>query len=442
MADTICALATASGRSALAVVRLSGPDAFTIAREVLGWPAGRTVAPRVATLARIRDSTGGVLDTALVTFFPGPASYSGEDTVEISCHGGLLVPNQILSRVIGAGARLALPGEFTRRAVLSGRLDLIQAEAIGDLIDATSGAQGRAAIHQLEGGLSRRLASLRASLLDLLAMQAYDIDFPEEDDGPISRAQIDQGLTEVGAQVGRLLRTAATGIRLQHGALVVLAGRPNAGKSSLFNALLGIERAIVTELPGTTRDAVEAPLEIDGWPLRLVDTAGLRPSEDRIERLGIEVSHRYLDQADLVLLCHESGGPLNDQEREIANRPETLLVFTKSDLGPAGPADELSVSVVNGSGLDRLRGQLRDRCFSPEVVDSAEPLLTRERHRLGLERAAEGIDAARRLLAARGEAVLVAHEVQRAVAGLEEVLGVVDLDEVLGKLFQRFCVGK
>ncbi|MFN0177565.1 MAG: tRNA uridine-5-carboxymethylaminomethyl(34) synthesis GTPase MnmE [Gemmatimonadales bacterium] len=443
LSDPICALATASGRSALAVVRLSGTGAHEIMRRVLRWPADRPVEPRRMELATIHDADDRPVDQSLVTFFPGPASYTGEDLVEISCHGGMVVPARVLVALLSRGARLAGPGEFTRRAVLNGRMDLIQAEAVGDLIDASTEAQGRAALHQLEGGLSRRIQELRVSFLDLLAMMAYDIDFPEEDDGPVDREQIVAALSVAGTVVNRLLATAPLGARLQRGALVVLAGRPNAGKSSLFNALLGVERVLVTEVAGTTRDAVEVQLDVDGWPVRLVDTAGLRVSDDRIERLGIEMSHRYLAAADLVLLCVEAAGAVSEEEAELVNSKPVLVVRTKADLVLEPPAGELSVSVVDGAGLPAVKAALVATLFGVDTsVTDFEPWLTNERHRLGLERAAAALAAARPHLGPGGDVVLAAHHVQGAVAAVDGLLGVVDFEEVLGRLFARFCVGK
>jgi tRNA modification GTPase len=441
LSDPICALATLPGRSALAVVRLSGRGAIEIVRRVLRWPSDRPVESRTATLATIYEADGSPVDRGLVTFFPAPASYTGDDLVEISCHGGLLIPAQVLSALQAAGARIALPGEFTRRAVQNGKLDLVQAEAVIDLIDAKSRAQGRGALRQLEGGLSQRLGLLRAELVELLALLSYDIDFPDEDSGPVAAETLRTGLERVRSRVGALIATAPLGERLREGALVVLAGRPNAGKSSLFNALLGSDRALVTEIPGTTRDTIEASVDVDGWPLRLADTAGLRESDDRIERLGIEVSRRYLDASDLVLLCVEAGRELRAEEQSVLDRYPTVLVRTKADLAPS-PGD-LAVSVVTGSGLDRLRTTLVERLFGElETYADLEPMLTRDRHRLALERAVAALDDAAPELLDGGESVLAAHHLRRAVAALDELIGGVDIEEILGKVFERFCVGK
>ncbi len=440
LSDPIAALATPPGRSALAVLRLSGEGAFDVAGRVIeGFSLAR---PRVATLATFSDPSGEPIDRGLYAVFPAPASYTGADMVELSCHGGMLAPIRLLAALHAAGARQATPGEFTRRAVLNGKLDLIQAEAVGDLIDATAPAQAQAALRQLEGGLSRRLAELRESLLEAQALLGYEIDFPGEDDGPVPPERIAAALRDTAGQIGRLISTGPSVERLRDGALLVLAGRPNAGKSSLFNALLGTERALVTEVPGTTRDTIEAHTDFLGWPVRLADTAGLWDSPDRIDRMGIEVSRRYLAAADLVLLCAEAGRPLGDDESRIAAQDRTLLVRTKADLAP-GEGASLAVSIVTGSGLPELRCAAAERVFADRIaLGDLEPALTSERHRVALQRAHAALAAALPHLGPQGDAVLASHHVREATHALEELLGVIDVEEVLGRVFGRFCVGK
>lgn len=443
LSDPITALATPPGRSAVALVRLSGQGAMALAQRVVAVPL-ESLPDRTAALATFLSSAGVEIDRGLVTVFRAPNSYTGEDLVEFSCHGGLLAPAQLLAALHAAGARTAAPGEFTRRAVLNGKLDLLQAEAIGDLIDATAPAQGRAALRQLEGHLSRRIGSLRESLVELLALLSYDIDFPEEDDGPIAPERILSTLDGAREGVARLLSSAPAGERLHDGALVVLAGRPNAGKSSLFNALLGSERALVTEIPGTTRDTIEAGTEMEGWPVRLADTAGLRESAEKIEQMGIEVSRRYLAAADLVLLCVEKGQAVEAAEARLLKEHRGLLVRTKSDLATADAAGQgIPVSSITGEGLRALRSAIAAELFGNGVqYGELEPLLTRERHRTALERAASALDAARPQLARGGDPVLAAHHAQGAVAALDEMIGLVLPDEVLGRVFEKFCVGK
>jgi tRNA modification GTPase len=445
LSDPIAALSTPPGRSAIAVVRLSGKGALEVAARVVAGALDE-VPERTAILATFLAPGGAPIDRGLVTIYRAPHSYTGDDLVEFSCHGGLLAPAELLGALHAAGARQAEPGEFTRRAVLNGKLDLLQAEAVGDLIDATAPAQRRAALHQLDGGLSRRLGALREELLELLAVLAYDIDFPEEDDGPVAPERLLSRLEAVRGTVTGLLATAPEGERLREGALVVIAGPPNAGKSSLFNALLGASRALVTEIPGTTRDTIEAPCAVLGWPVRLADTAGLREADDRIEQLGIEVSRRYLAAADLVLLCLEAGRSVSAEERALTAEYAALMVRTKADLVPAwapGADDGIPVSSLSGQGLDRLAQAIAARAFGGEGQGSdLTPMLTRERHRVALGRAAAALAEAWPHLRRGGEAVLVAHHVHLALAALDELIGVVHPDEVLGRVFERFCVGK
>lgn len=434
LTDPIVALATPPGRSAVAVIRLSGRGVFEIAARVI--PSFRPDPPREARLAAFRDADGALIDRGLYLVFPAPRSETGEDMVELHSHGGLAVPARLVAALEAAGARPAHPGEFTRRAVQHGKLDLIQAEAVGDLVDAEVPAQARAALSQLEGGLSRRIGELRDALVELLALLAYDVDFPEEDDGVIPRARIETARADVARRIDQLLATAPLAERVRRGALVVLAGPPNAGKSSLFNALLGTQRALVTEVPGTTRDAIEAHADFLGWPVRLVDTAGLGETSDRIDAMGQEVSQRYAAAADLVLLCGDEPAAPAPVAPE-----KTLRVRTKADLGGAG--GDVAVSAVTGEGLDRLRRLVAERLFAGGVaLADLEPVLTRERHRVALARAAAALAAARPEIAPGGDAVLASHHVQEAVRALDSLIGVVDVEEVLDRVFASFCVGK
>jgi tRNA modification GTPase len=441
LSDPIAALATPPGRSAIAVVRLDGVGALAVAERVVrGFAAAP---PRRSTLATFVALDGSTIDRGLYTVFPAPHSYTGHDLVELSTHGGVLAPARLLAALYAAGARPAAPGEFTRRAVLNGRLDLVQAEGVGDLIDATAARQAQAALQQIEGGLSRRLLALREALVEVQALLSYEIDFPDEDEGPVRPERVAEALGSVAAQIDRLLASAPAGERLREGALVVLAGRPNAGKSSLFNALLGVERALVTEIAGTTRDAIEAHTEIEGWPVRLVDTAGLWDAPERIDRLGIEVSRRYLKHADLVLLCVEADRRLEPDEAEIVARFPSLVVRTKADLAVGSVQYGVAVSAMTGQGVDAVRTQLAQRAFAGgSNFADLEPFLSRERHRLALERARSALDDARPHLGTGRDAVLGSHHVREAMLALDELIGGVDIDDVLDRVFSSFCIGK
>lgn len=444
--DTIAAIATAPGRSAIAVVRMSGPNAFNVASRAI--PGFARLRPRTVHLtAIIHPIEHTVVDHGLVTLFAGPHSYTGEDVVEISVHGGATVPILVLDALTAAGARQALPGEFTRRAVANGRMDLLQAEAVSDLIDARTQVAHGVALAQLEGGLSRRATALRGNILDLEALIAYDIDFPEEDEGPVDRRRFDSLLTQTLDALDSLLGTAEAGEVIRDGALVVIGGAPNAGKSSLFNALVGRQRAIVTDVPGTTRDAIEATLEVRRWPVRLVDTAGLRESIDVVERLGIEITERYLADADIVLLCGETAESLAQLRNVVSELTTAPLVSirTKSDLHTA-PADwrGLSVSAVTGEGVEDLVKEVArtlDGRFG--TIAREAPLLTRARHRQGVSGACRELEAFRDAWdAGDPPSSVAAIHLRQAAHHLSELIGTVDVDEVLGRLFSTFCVGK
>jgi tRNA modification GTPase len=355
--DTIAAIATPPGRGAVALLRVSGPGALAVLRRLAPSLAEASAPRRQRLLALRHPETGELLDRALATWFPAPGSYTGEDTVEITTHGGVLTPQLVLDALLAAGARAAEPGEFTRRAYLNGKLDLLQAEAVLDLIDGRSRALHRAAVHQMERGLSRRVAELRDAVIGTEALIAYSIDFPEEDEPPVPPERVRASAGDVLGRLDALLATAPEGELLRDGALTVLAGRPNSGKSSLFNALLGVERAIVTDVPGTTRDALEASVTLDGYPFRLVDTAGLRETADRVEEIGIEVARRYLAAADIVLFCVEAGREMDDDERKFIgeiDRARVIVVRTKADLHRAAPdADPVDgVRSILGSSSD------------------------------------------------------------------------------------------
>lgn len=451
--DTIAAIATPSGRGAVALVRVSGRDARRLLRKICPPFAVSLPPARHARLSIIsHPDSGELLDRAVVTFFAEPASYTGEDCVEISTHGGLLTPQLVLAAVLAAGARLALPGEFTRRALENGKLDLTQAEAILDLVNGTSPALHRAAIHQLERGLSRRIEVLRGGVLRAEALVAYGIDFPDEDEPPVPPSRIVDAVQDVLAKIDRMLATAPQGEMLREGGLVVLAGYPNVGKSSLFNALLGFERSIVTEIPGTTRDAVEASITIRGFPFRLVDTAGLRDTEDRVEGLGVEVAHRYLAAADVVLYCVPAGKALEEGDREFlrtASPGDVLVVRTKADLKGAADGDDdegeraIPVSAMTGAGLDILATRLVAASFGDARLDDDEaPLITHERHARALKLAASELRLFLDALESRIPMELAATHLAEAAAGLEEIIGVVAADDILGVVFGQFCVGK
>jgi tRNA modification GTPase len=455
LSDTIVAVATAPGRGALAIVRLSGPRAHAIARGTLDrWPDG----PRRVVVSPMRDASGAELDQVVVTRYDAPASYTGEDAVELVTHGGSVVSTTVSAALVARGARIAGPGEFTRRAVLNGKMDVLQAEATADLVDARSRAAQSVALRQLDGGLSRRVLELRSKLIELEALIAYDIDFPEEDDGPIAPARIADATERLITALDQLLTTSKTGELVREGALVVLAGAPNVGKSSLFNALLGESRAIVTNIPGTTRDAIEAVIDTKGIPLRLVDTAGIREATDVVERLGVEVSGSYVARAAVVLACGEDAESMRAIGTGLLGRTSApvIAVRTKSDLAPPSDTELMSaknavgaraavaVSAERGDGLNPLVELIQALIAGGDAAtDLDAPILTQERHRFAIGRARnEVVEFLARWRSGEVPAPVAAVHLHDAVAALEGLVGAVDVEHVLDEVFRLFCVGK
>lgn len=454
--DTIVAVATAVGRGALAVVRLSGPDAHAIARCV-GMPTDAVA--RAVTRVRLHhhEALSAPIDDGLVTRFDAPRSYTGEDAVEFSVHGGAYVSATLLAALVAAGARPALAGEFSERAMRNGKFGLLEAEAIADLIEARSAAMHRAALRQLDGALTRRLDALRDALLDTEALIAYEIDFPEEDDGPQPRARAAAAAQRVREGLDALLATQPQAELGREGVVVVLAGPPNAGKSSLFNALAGSPRAIVSELPGTTRDALELLVDDDPLPIRFVDTAGLREPADALERLGVEVSHRRLAAAHAVLVCADDDAALVQTCAQVAAHASAprIAVRTKVDRdavpiavwgAPEGldAVAAVAVSAHTGEGVDTLRTALRaiTRGLATDPLEE-HPMVTRARHAHALTLARTEVET---FIVAWTEATLpapvAATHLRAAVNALDELLGGIDANEIIGRVFRTFCVGK
>lgn len=433
VSDTIAAIATPSGRAGIGVVRLSGAKVPQIAALLLG----KLPEPRRATYAVFRDARGERIDEGITLFFPAPASYTGEAVLELQGHGGPVVMQAVLGACLDAGARLAEPGEFTRRAFLEGKLDLAQAEAVADLIDAASREAARSALRSLAGEFSAAIDALGAELIELRALTEAMLDFPEEEVDSLHREDAAARLARVSAALDTVIAKSRQGSLLRIGIHVVLAGRPNVGKSSLLNRLAGEERAIVTPVPGTTRDALREPVQIEGVPLIVVDTAGLRQSVDEVERLGIERTQRELRGADLVLAIFEAGKEATGLE-ELAAGAARIDVYNKTDLVPgfAAPPGAVAVSAKTGEGLDRLRKAILEAagwCSTGESV-----FLARERHLRALE------TARRHLAAARGarQWEFFAEELRLAQVALAGITGEFAADDLLGEIFARFCIGK
>ncbi len=432
--DTIAAIATPAGRGAIGVVRVSGPAVRNIAKQLTG------AVPRAHQAARctFKDANGEPLDDGLALFFPAPHSYTGEDVLELQGHGGPVVLQSVLQACVDAGARLADPGEFTRRAFLEGKLDLAQAEAVADLIDAASRQAARSALRSLSGEFSAEVHSLVGRLTELRALTEAMLDFPEEEVDELHRHDAAERLGQVRKAIEALLANSRRGRLLGTGIHAVIAGAPNVGKSSLLNRLAGEERAIVTPIAGTTRDALREPIEIEGVPLVLVDTAGLRASGDEIERIGMERARKELERADVVLLVSEAGRA-QDFAEPLPEGVATIQVYNKCDLAPGfvAPPSGVAVSAKTGSGLGSLRQAILKAAGWTSTGES--PFLARERHLRWLE------SASRHLAAASGEASrwdFFAEELRLAQSDLGQITGAVSADELLGEIFSRFCIGK
>ena len=438
--DVIAAIATAPGRAGIGVVRLSGPDLRPIAERLLG----RLPAPRRAMRAAFLDAEGCAIDDGLALYFPAPRSYTGEDVLELHGHGGPVVLAMVLARCVALGARPAEPGEFTRRAFLNDRLDLAQAESVADLIDASTEAAVRSALRSLQGEFSARVHRLLDSLVALRVLVEATLDFPEEEVDAADRAEVTRRLTLVCGALDEALAGARQGSLLRSGIHVVLAGQPNVGKSSLLNRLAGEELAIVTPIAGTTRDAVRQGIHIEGVPIVVVDTAGLRETQDEVERIGIARTWSEIERADVLLLLVDArNGVTAVDEAIVANLPEKLariVVHNKIDLdgrGPGESGDTIHLSARTGEGIDLLRRRLLDA--AGWRAGGAGTFMARERHVAALDRARERVAAATGIL---DQPELLAEELRLAQAALAEITGEFTADDLLGEIFSRFCIGK
>jgi tRNA modification GTPase len=459
--DTIVAIATPVGRAGLGVVRLSGPRAEEIARALAARRA--PLKPRHATFAVLNSSSAHdsassssnsapvvVRDQAILTFFPAPRSYTGDDVVEISAHGSPVVLEGIVRAAIERGARLARPGEFTLRAFLNGKLDLVQAEAVADLVDAVTPLQARAAFDQLEGTLTARIRAIEAALFDLMARLEASLDFPDEGYHFVERDAVAGEIDRVRASIGALLGDSARGRLVREGAQIAIVGTPNVGKSSLFNALLNARRAIVTPIPGTTRDVLAERADIRGISVSLLDTAGVRDAGDVIEQEGIARAREAAKAADLVVVVLDRSRPLSDEDRRLAGAIDGrgAIAANKIDLAPAWtPAvempDAVEISAATGEGLDRLVERIAERLGEGEPRRDA-PGISNVRH-IALLRAADAALARAAEAAGRPEPVpeeFLLADLQEASASLQEITGQRTTEDLLAHIFERFCIGK
>ena len=442
--DTIAAIASAPGAGGVGIVRISGAHAPSIAQTLLG----HSPSPRHAHFAAFRNAGGELIDRGLLIYFPAPASYTGEHVLELQGHGSSVLLDALLRRACELGARPAGPGEFTERAFLNGKLDLAQAEAVADLIAARSQAGARAALQSMEGVFSRKVDALLQALIALRVHIEAAIDFPEEDIDFLADPAITQKLQSLRAQLAELLREAQRGVRLNDGLRVAIIGRPNAGKSSLLNALAGSDRAIVTDIAGTTRDVLRESISLDGIALELADTAGLRDTHDPVEREGVRRAHGERERADVVLLVADAEHAHADVAwlRDLPAHIERMVVINKIDLGGEPPhaamydgAHWLWLSVKTGQGLEALRERLKQLAGagSGEGAFSA-----RRRHVLALERVSNHLDCTAHVLASTHAGELAAEELRQAQHALGEITGTYTNDDLLGAIFSSFCIGK
>ena len=458
--DIIAAIATGHSPTAIGIVRVSGQGCFACCDRVFrafnGSPFSQQT-PRNMVFGEMLDAQGRVIDQGLAVRFPGPRSYTGEDSAEFHCHGSPVVLRELLGALFAAGARQAKAGEFTRRAFLNGRLDLTQAEAVIDLIDAETASAARNAAAQLDGGLRRVLEPIQDALLDVTSRFYAVVDYPDEDIEDIRPEQVAQALDSSAAALDRLLATCQRGKVLKSGVRTAIVGRPNAGKSSLLNALAGFDRAIVTDIPGTTRDTVEESVLCGGVLLRLTDTAGIRDTEDTVEQLGVERSRKALEAADLVLAVVDGSVPPTEEDLEVlrlaAKAPRWIAVFSKCDLwdtkarsvgviGQVGtPAASVSLSAVTGQGLDRLEAAVAALFPAGEAPDSGS-LLTDQRQEEAARRARDAVRRAKEALDAGLTPDAILTDVEEALDALGELTGRTAKEEIVSRIFSRFCVGK
>ena len=446
-ADTIAAIATAQGRGGIGVVRISGPQLEMLARGILG----KLPVARHATYSNFLDENGGILDQGVALFFPAPHSYTGEDVLELQGHGGPAVLQLLLQRSLDLGARPAQPGEFTQRAFLNNKLDLAQAESVADLIDANTAEAARSAMRSLRGEFSAAIHGMVDELIHLRMLVEAMLDFPEEDVDAVDAGRRDALLNDVRLRLRHTLDTAKQGSLLREGAHVAIAGQPNVGKSSLLNRLAGEEVALVSDIPGTTRDVIRQAIQIRGVPLHIMDTAGLRDAEDAVESMGIARAHQAMHRADLILLLLDASKGLAAQDEAIltglpADIPR-LLVFNKADLldssgaasasAPFSDTPFIQVSAKTGAGLEELRHKLLESVGWRDQESGA--FMARERHLRALALAQAHMEQAQTVLAS---AELFAEELRLAQRALNEITGEFTPDDLLGEIFSRFCIGK
>lgn len=444
LAETIVALSTPAGRGGLGVVRISGKHACQVATNTVRFPHGGDWEPWRVRIAELPDASGATVDQVVVTYFAAPRSYTAEDVVEISCHGAPVVLRHCVERACQAGARLAEPGEFTLRAYVNGRIDLPQAEAVRDLIEATTLYQARVAARQAEGSVSRSLQPVKDQLLELIALLEAGIDFAEDDVDVAGDSEIARRLAPIESELGRMVASYGYGKLVHSGLTLAIVGRPNVGKSSLFNRLLEQDRAIVTEIPGTTRDLVSETAAIEGIPVRFVDTAGIRKGEDPVERLGIERSYRAMADADLTLVVVDLAAGIGAEDIALLERARGqgryLLVGNKADLAHAVMEGAIPVSALTGLGIAELRHRIIEAVGGAAAQEGG--FITSIRHERLLRESLEAVGHARTALGHGLPHEMLLLDLYAALAPIDAITGATTADDILNRIFSTFCIGK
>ena len=454
--DTIAAIATSIGESGISIIRVSGDKSINIVDSIFIGKNNRKLNDFKSYTMRyghIIDKNGSKLDEVIISYMKGPKSFTAEDTIEINCHGGVVGTNRILQEIIRAGARMAEPGEFTKRAFLNGRIDLSQAEAVIDIIRAKTELSMKSALLQSEGSISREIKTIRNKLLSVIASIEVTVDYPEEDIEEVTAGKVRYDVTSILGEIDILLSTADEGKILREGLSTVIVGKPNVGKSSLLNALVKEKRAIVTEVPGTTRDAIEEYISIEGIPVKIVDTAGIRETEDIVEKIGVQTSKQKIDEADLVILILDSSMTLAHEDKEIIEyikEKKYIVLLNKSDLGGKIEKSELqdlkskyitSISAKTGEGLNLVKEHIKDLFFNGEIKTEGV-FVTNNRHKQSLIRAKENLESSLNALEYTSAIDLASIDIRNAWMNLGEITGEALEEDIIHKIFSEFCLGK
>ena len=456
--DTICAIATPIGEGGIAIIRISGDKALNIADEVFIAKNKQSVKSMNTYTMRygniIEKDSREIIDEVIISYMKGPHSYTGENTIEVNCHGGVVATNRVLNEIVKAGARLAEPGEFTKRAFLNGRMDLSQAEAIMDIITAKTDLSMKSAMMQRNGSLTKEINELRKYLLNVLALIEYAVDFTEDDEDVIDDHlvnQIKDGINKTITKVETLLKNADEGKIIRDGLNVVIVGKPNVGKSSLLNALLREKRAIVTDIPGTTRDVIEEYINIEGIPIRITDTAGIRDTEDTVERIGVEKSREKIEEADLIILILDTSREIDDEDKkiiEVIKDKNYIVLLNKVDLEKKisenivnGLSNKIEISAKTGEGIEKLKEEIK-RLFFNGKIDSESLIISNTRHKQALYRSLENCNIAFDRVNANEYLDLISIYITAAMKSLGEITGDELEEDLLNKIFSEFCVGK